>query len=420
MKLHQIIFLTATLATTVWGFGKNKVQYQELNWSYFNAPHFSLYFHQGQDELPLITHQWLNTIYSDLSHKFDFIHKSPVPVILYESPSLFEQTNIITELLPEEVGGFTELFKNRVALPFNGSLEELRHVLHHEMVHAFVFGILYNESSLFRGATAQVPLWFNEGLAELLSCGWDREADMFLMDRVIHGTVPLPGPELNGYLAYKGGQSFLYYLYSIDGDSTFSSMLNEFKKSRSAEKAIKEVYGKSPSQLGEEWIRELRRIYWPEIGRRIHPSHQAFMVTSRYKRESRFNLRPRISPDGQKIAFFSDLKDYTRILITDRKGKVLQQISQHGYGGFFESFSPFRSGICWSPDGDALAFVTKNKGANEIRIVDIEKKKLKKKLTFPFSAISSPHWSKDGSLLTFTAVEEGRSDIYIYNLETSQ
>jgi Tol biopolymer transport system component len=57
--------------------------------------------------------------------------------------------------------------------------------------------------------------------------------------------------------------------------------------------------------------------------------------------------------------FLSDRRDYTGIMITDRPGKVLQEISQTGYGGFFESFHPFRSGMCWSPDGNSLAFVTK-------------------------------------------------------------
>lgn len=420
MKSFRISLFTILLITSVFGFGKNKVQYQKLNWSFINASHFSLYFHQGQGQLPRLAYPWFNAVYDELSSKFKFSHDSPVPVIVYESPALFQQTNIITELLPEEVGGFTELFKNRVALPFNGSLREFRHVLHHEMVHAFVFGILYEGKSLFKGATSQVPLWFNEGLAEFLSSGWDKEADMFMMDRVIHSTVPLPGPGLNGYLAYKGGQSFLYYLYSIEGDSTFQAMLEEFKASKSAENAIEKVYGKKLDKLGKEWIRELRRIYWPEIGLRAHPTHQAHMVTSRFKRKSRFNLHPRVSPDGSKIAFFSDLKDYTSILITDKQGKILQEISQNGYGGFFESFQPFRSGICWSPDSKSLAFVTKDRGRNQIRIVDVEKKKLKKALTFPFSALSSPHWSKTGTHLTFTAVENGQSDIYVYNLNTSK
>ncbi len=421
MKLRYFFqLMIIMLPVALLAFGKNKVQYRSLGWSILNAPHYSVYFHQNQGDLPRISYLWLNEIYGDLHNRFNFTHQTPVPVILYESPALFEQTNIITELLSEEVGGFTELFKTRVTVPYNGSLEELRHVLHHEMVHAFIFGILYEGSSIFKGATVQVPLWFNEGLAEVLSSGWNKEADMFLMDRVLNSTVPLPGPELDGYLAYKGGQSFLYYLYSTGGDSLFTEMLREFKRSKSVDNSIQKIYKKDATALGKEWIRELRRIYWPEIGKRISPSTQAVPITSHLDDKSHFNLHPRISPDGSKIAFFSDINDYTSIIITDRKGKLLQKISQSGYGGFFESFQPFRAGMCWSPDGNSLAFVTKNKGSNEIRIVDIKRKKLRRTIRLPYTAISAPDWSKTADAITFTAIDQGQTDLFIYDLKTSQ
>jgi hypothetical protein len=45
--------------------------------------------------------------------------------------------------MPEGVGGFTEVFKNRMVIPFTGSYEDFRHVLHHELTHAVMFNLLY-------------------------------------------------------------------------------------------------------------------------------------------------------------------------------------------------------------------------------------------------------------------------------------
>ena len=398
----------------VFGFGQNKVQYTDFSWHYFPAAHFTLYFHQGQGDLPDLSYRMIEDIYRTLSRRFMFAHKDPVPVIVYGDPNFFNQTNVITELLPEEVGGFTEIFKSRVVVPFAGSYDEFNHVVHHEMVHAFVYGILYDQlgSSLLTGSMFQMPLWFMEGLAEYLSSGWNIESDMFLMDYTINAEVPLPGPALDGYMAYKGGQSFLLFLASSRGDSAFTRFLREFKTSKSLDNALKTVYKKKAETLGKEWLQELKRLYWPEIGRRINPEKTAAAITSHLDSRSFFNLRPRISPDGKRVAFFSDRRDFTRILITDCKGKIEQEISQSGYGGFFESFHPFRSGMCWSPDGSELAFVTKDEGHDQIRIVDVMKRKLVKTISTHLSSIAGPDWSHDGAMITFAGVDSGRSDLF--------
>lgn len=407
--------------SNIFSFGQNKVQYTNFSWRTLRSQHFNIYNHQEQGDLPEISYYWIENAYKSLNKDFQFTPKDRIPLIIYGDPNLFAQTNIITELLPEGVGGFTEIFKNRIVVPFNGSYTEFRHVLHHELTHAFCYSILYNRfgGNLLMSANIHVPLWFMEGLAEYLSSKWDIEADMFLMDQVINGSVPLPGPELDGYMAYKGGQSFLYYLATSRGDTIFQKLIREFKNSKSIDDCIKKVYGQNLEDLGKEWIQELKRNYWPEIGRRDLPTSNALAVTSHRENRDNYNLRPRISPDGSKIAFFSDRKDFSCIIITNKKGKILHTISQNGYGGYFETFHPFRSGLCWSPDGSKIAFVTKGNGNDEIRIVNIHTKKLVKKIKSSFTSISSPDWSKNGECLVFTAVEKGRSDIYIFNFASS-
>jgi WD40 repeat protein len=421
-KKSYYAVLALFLASQVFGFGKNKVQYTDFSWNFLPAAHFTFYFHQGQGPLPAVSYRMTEDIYRTLSRRFHFTHKTPVPVIVYGDPNYFSQTNIITELLPEEVGGFTEVFKNRVVVPFTGSFDEFNHVVHHEMVHAFEYGILYDQmgSSLLSGSMLQMPLWFMEGLAEYLSSGWNIESDMFLMDYTINAEVPPPGPMLDGYMAYKGGQSFLFFLASSRGDSLFTRLLREFKQSKSVDKSVKSVYKKDIEALGKEWLHELKRLYWPEIGRRATPEKTATAITSHVESKNFLNLRPRISPDGKLVALFSDRSDYMRIIITDRKGKTIRQISQSGYGGYFESFHPFRSGMCWSPDGKRLAFVTKDNGSDQIRIVDIMKQKLVRTVTTGLSSIAGPDWSRDGSTIAFAAVDSGRSDLFLYDLAVNQ
>lgn len=417
--ITSLLFITL-FASESFCFGQNKVQFSLLNWWMLQSKHYTLYYHQKMNNLPAIANKWVDNSYRSLSGNLNFSHNPPIPLIIYGSPSLFAQTNIISENLPEGVGGFTEVFKTRVVVPFTGSYDELRHVLHHELVHAFVFGIVFDK---FGGGSAmlsnaQIPFWFNEGGAEYLSSGWDCEADMFMMEQTLNSSIPIPGPQLDGYMAYKGGQSFLHFLQKSRGDSAFSQFLLEFRKTKMVDNSINKIYKQTTEELGKEWIKELRRLYWPEIGQREDPSEKCTFITSHAESRDQFNLRPRISPDGKKIAFFSDRRDYTRIIITDRKGKVEHEISQSGYGGFFESFHPFRSGMCWSPDGTKLAFVTLNKGKDEIRVIDINKKRLLEKIQLQLSGISSPDWSRDGRYLVFSAISDGYGDLYTYDFQS--
>jgi Tol biopolymer transport system component len=293
-------------------------------------------------------------------------------------------------------------------------------VLHHELVHGFQYGILFEHfgSSIFSGGEAQLPLWFAEGMAEYLSCGWNTEADMFLMDAVVYGSVGLPGPELGGYMAYKGGQSFFAYVAASRGEKMFSRFLRKFRETKNVERSFKNTYGKTAEELGEEWRTELKRLYWPEIGRRTDPSKNSAALTVHEKDKDNFNLKPRISPDGTKIAYFSDLKDYTKILVCNGKGSVVEEVGASGYAGSFESFHPFRSGLCWSPHSDRLAFVSNNNGRDELRIVDLRRKKLLATFRPPLSSIVSPDWSPDGAGIVFCGVDKGYCDLFVYDVRT--
>jgi Tol biopolymer transport system component len=416
--LKAACLLLLVCCASAFGFGKNKVEHEHFSWRYYQSPHFEVFFYQDQGVLPAVAARWLEDDFESLRNDFSFGPKDKFPVILYGSPNSFAQTNIVSDILPEGVGGFTTQMKNRIVVPFDGSYDELRHVLHHELVHGFQYAILFEQfgSSIFTGGNIQMPLWFAEGLAEYLSSGWNTEADMFLMDAVVNGSVGLPGAELGGYMAYKGGQSFFAFLAASRGEKMFSLFLRRFRDTKNVERSFKEVYGKTPEELGEEWHAELKRLYWPEIGRRRAPSTSSVALTAHEKDRDNFNLKPRISPDGTQIAYFSDLRDYTRILVCNTRGSIISEVGSFGYAGTFESFHPFRSGMCWSPQSDKLAFISNNNGRDQFRIIDVKRKKLVSTFEPALSSVFAPDWSPDGSAIVFCGVDKGYCDLFLYDI----
>ncbi|GAG87790.1 unnamed protein product, partial [marine sediment metagenome] len=160
-------------------FGQNKVQYKDFNFKIIDTEHFDIYFYQGGDEIAAFAEQVLEDGYEVLSEDLGVQIDFRIPVILYNSPNDFSQTNVTLALIEESVGGFTELLKNRVVIPFTGDYEDFRHVLVHELTHVFQFVIFFPSrlEAVFSGDIFySVPLWVMEGHCEFSSLGWDMEA----------------------------------------------------------------------------------------------------------------------------------------------------------------------------------------------------------------------------------------------------
>src|SRR5690349_16749247 len=119
-------------------FGQNKVQYKEFKWKYIQSQHFDIYFNQGGDDLAQFTAFAAESALVKLTGNIGYDIKNRIPILLFNSHNEFQQNNAIDEYLPEGVGGVTELFKNRIIVPFEGDYEKFRHVIHHELLHAYM------------------------------------------------------------------------------------------------------------------------------------------------------------------------------------------------------------------------------------------------------------------------------------------
>ena len=403
-------------------FGKNKVQYRSFDWSYIQTNNFDIYYYSGGYQLAKFAAEVLEEAYQTVSDQLRYQLKKRVPIIVYQSPNEFQQTNVISELIEENVGGFTEAFKNRVVVPYNGSFEDFRHVLHHELTHALIFDMLYGnilQSLLSRQALFNLPLWFSEGFAEFSSRhGLDYQGDMILRDATVNNYL-VPLPYLGGYLAYKQGQSVLTYITQRYGEEKIYEILNRGRAKLSINEGLKAAIGLTEEQLNEEWQMALKKQYWPEMAKRKVPREFAKQLTFHDKDGSFYNEKPVFSPQADRLAIFSDRSDYTEILVISAiEGRVIDRLVKGERSGDLESLHSYVSGISWSPDGKSLAFVSKSKGEDALILVNVDKKKIYKKLRFGLAAMFSPAWSLDGNRIVFAGVKEGKQDLYLYNLES--
>jgi WD40 repeat protein len=411
---------------TLWAggsYGPNKVQYTPFDWKKVETRHFDIYFYDQGDSLAAYAARTLENMHDSVATGLGIGLQQRIPVILHNTHAQFQQTNVLRYPIPEAVGGFTEVFKNRIVIPFDGSYPSLHHVLQHEFVHALTFDMLSGGGRGMRTAQklSRMPLWLAEGTAEFLSLGWDISGEGFVADAVTSGYAMNPANDFGGFFAYKGGQSFLYFMESVFGRGAVRDLYNQIRDGYPFPIAFKRVTRVDLEEAGEIWLRELRRIYWPELGRRTFGKNVARALTDHRREENFYNVGSSLSPDGRYVAFFSDRGNREAIYILDtRTEKITSTALESGHIGAHESFNSFNSSLGWSPDSKTLALVSKQAGKNVIHLLDVARSRIVGVLKPDLDAISSPAFSPSGDTLVFTGQKGSQRDLYLMDKNGKQ
>lgn len=405
-------------------FGKNRVQYEDFQWRYIQTDHFDvLYYSKYNYKLGEFSGEVMETAYKQISEDFQHEIAERITVIIYDSDVDFAQTNVIP--LPEDsqgILGVTDLYKNRVTVWFTGNYASFKHTLHHELVHAVINDMFYGgsiQAIVQNNVQLAIPLWFNEGMAEYSSMGYDTETDNFIRDAVVNNYLP-PIPYLNGYFAYRGGQSVWNFIVETYGRQKIAEIFQSIKASRSIEIGFRRSLGLSLEELSDRWQDYLKKRYYPEIANRELLREISTQLTS-YEKTGYYNTSPAISPQGDKVAMISNSRGYfDLVVISAIDGKKLKTLIKGDNNVNFESLNILNPNITWSPDGRKIALATRQAGQDQLSIVDYRSRKVEQ-IRFPnVDGILTVSWAPDGRKIAFSGTIGPYSDIFVYDLETGK
>ncbi len=403
-------------------FGKNKVQYKDFTWYYIQTDHFDIYFSQHGENLAEFTSKEAEASLASIQSSFDYRINNRITIIIYNSQNDFQETNITDQYLTEGIEGFTELFKNRVVIQFMGSYKEFRHLIHHELTHAVINDMFYGgslQNIISNNISVNLPIWFNEGMAEYQSLGWDINTDMFIRDAAISEYLP-DIQNLNGYFAYRGGQAVFYYIAKKYGKEKIGEIVNKIKGTGSVEEGIRASIGLSLEELNERWKKDIRKTYWPDVAIRQDPDEFAKRLTDNRKSGGFYNTSPALSPQGDKIAFITDRNHYFDVYLMDAiDGKIIKKLIGGNRTPDFEELNIITPSLTWSPDGSKIALSVKSGGYDVIYLIDIESED-KTVIPIKLDGIQSVNWSPDGNKLAFVGHTAKQSDIYVYDINSDK
>jgi hypothetical protein len=420
-----IILLVFSISVQAQYFGQNKVRYKNEKFKVLQTPHFELYYYLKNEKLLNKIAQDAETWYTMHQEVFRDTFLKKNPIILYNNSPDFQQTTALNGQIGIGTGGVTEALKNRVIMPVMELTSQTRHVLGHELVHAFQYHLLLERDSLSLESVSQVPLWMVEGMAEYLSIGKkDAFTSMWMRDALLNRDIPSLKDltSSNKYFPYRYGQAFWTFVGSVYGDSTIVPLLKATAR-YGYENGVKYTFVYDDKALSGLWKNSIESHYRPMLkadSSQIKISGKKIIDN---KNAGNMNVAPAISPDGRLLAFLSekDLFGIDLFLAEAKTGKILRKLSSQISNSHIDDFNFLESAGAWSPDSKKFAFSIFSSGRNKLMIIDIARGTTL--LTTDMGKVESfgnLTWSPDGDNVAFSGMIEGQSDIFSYNLKSKE
>ncbi len=424
IKKSGLIALTLLVAVSLQAqyFGRNKPRYEGFEFQVQQTPHFEIYHYLKNDtllhELAAQSEQWYSIHQAILQDTFSKRN----PVIFYNDHPDFQQTNTISGEISVGTGGVTEAFKNRVVLPLTMSNQQTRHVLGHELVHAFQYDLILRGDSTSLNDLSNLPLWMVEGLAEYMSIGSvDAQTAMWMRDAVLNDDVPtlkkLSNPQ---YFPYRYGHVFWVFVTGLKGDEIIKPLFVATAKYGFDEACLK-VLGMSSKNLSELWVNLLKNHFGSELGDKKERTIGKALIND--KNAGRMNISPVLSPNGQFVIFLSEKNLFTtELFLADaRTGKIIRRVASILKDGHLDDFNYIESSGTWSPDSKQFAFVAVSKGNNVLVIKDVKTgNTILEKALEGIPAFTNPAWSPDGKTIVVSGLANGQVDLFAYALKSGK
>lgn len=408
-----VLIASTALATS---YGRNRVHTGDDPWWELHSSRFIVYYEEGTEQVAESTMVIAERSLRKHAETFEYLPSRPIPIVVYRSPGRFRQTTIISGEIGEGVGGFTEFFKGRVVIPYTGIYSEFRHVLEHEINHAYVYDMLYDRN-LYSIVLTKAPLWTLEGLAEYTSQGWDIDSESEFRDMVIaNQIVSIPQLSRRGdYLVYRQGQAIYHFMVERYGQDRYVRFVRHLRDRDGLNAAIRSAFDMTVEQFSDRFIEWARETYWAPVATGESPSTLGSPII-RSDRDGRKRVvlaEPVLSPDGSMTAGVEVHRGRLSAVVrsTSDGREILRPV--RGGGIRENSVSPFYRTCAFSPGSDSIAVAYQGLYSDGLIISPVSGGAYRPPVEFEL--IRDPAWSPEGGRVAFSALNQGELDIHVWD-----
>jgi len=399
-----------------------------FSYKIFSTDDFDIYYPDNKLEkiLPQIE-QILEESFVQNTEYFDVKFDYKIPFFIYYGYQQFLQNTIVD--VYEGTGGVTEAFKNRLLVPYTGSMKFLQHVIHHEFIHEVQFNILYSGvwktplllKSIF------YPNWLLEGLAEYRSALYTKTLQEMLVRDMAVSNKLIPLEHLHNFAhlkphmvlpAYEESAKLMEFIETEYGRERLVSILKLYKNKFDANSVLSIVLGLDLKKLQQKFFEEMKTYYNYEV--EIN-SMTDLDVSKKVTKNDVYPVHyytPIIYQN--KIIYLGDPEGKTMFYIVDEKGKEKLLIPKNVFDKNIDFVQTDTTRVSISKDG-VLCFIGLKNNKSYLYLYNLPKKRLKK-LSFgnDIDLLVSSYISSDGGNIFLSGVKNCKSVIFKYETKTKK
>ncbi len=406
-------------------FGKNRVQYHDFVWSFFESDHFVTYFYQGGQDLGNYVVQVAEEELPKLEKLLDYKLSMRIEILVFNDVSDLNQSNIGTGVpLNTNIGGRTRIIGNKLFVYFNGNHIDLKKQVKEGIAQVLLNNMIFGGSLqevLQNAVLLNLPQWFVSGLVAYAGEPWSVEDDSWLRQGILSGKFK-DFNRLTGKDARVAGHSFWYFVEKRNGREAIPNLIYLTRINRSLENGFLFVLGYSYTEALDAWYTFYKKRYEAEMDYLTQPSDTFLLQRKNYWwLGSRDILRSRISPDSRYLAYVSDNNGLRKVYVQDRNSGKTNKILSTGYKTRDILSDDNYPIIAWSPDGQHLLIVYEKQDVIRMRLFRPESKKpeLESNLV-KFQRVLSARFTDNPNEIVMSAVNRGQSDIYKLNIRSQR
>ncbi len=396
-------------------FGKNRVQYNTFDWTYFRYEQFDVYFYKGgrpvAEKASVMTRRNLDKMQRFLDHALD----QRIHIMVFNSLTDLKQSNLnANDDESYNTGGVTRTAGTRMFVYFDGDYTHLEQQIRQGLAYLTVSDMLYGgfTSSLKNSTLLNLPTWYTEGLINYLSTPWNPNIDAHVMDGISTGAYNRLNSLMGTDATYCGHSIWNYIAYTY-GDGVIKNLLFMTIVNRSVDRALQQVLGTSLTEFTASW----QAFYTARYQNAIAAESIEGQPVIRSKKEEVL-FQPRVSENGRYLAYAGNDQGFYKVYVYDYVKKKKRVVLKRGFRIAQNNDYSYPL-LAWNPNNRALAAITEEKGFIWLYFYDVEKRKTERKALFGFQKILSFTYAPDGNSLLLSAVKNGQSDIFIYTIRST-
>lgn len=424
-SLSLLFFLLAVMLTadaqfyngTQQSFGKNRVQYNDFEWTFYQFKRFDTYFYKGGKELAEFTGRTADAEIDDIEKLYDYNTDGRLQFMVFNKLSDLKQSNIGLEGETQlgNTGGVTKIVGNKILIYFDGNHEHFRQQIRGGIARVLFDQLMYGGSvkdRLQSSLLLNIPDWYVNGLTRWVAQGWTVDDDNRMRDGVLSGKFK----KLNTLAANDAdfaGQSMWHFIDETYGKAAVANMLYMARLNRNIESGFNFVIGASLKEVTTAWRLFYEKKYLNNDNNKEPIKGKPLAVKSK---QGRIINQFKLSPDGNKAAYVTNETGKYRVYVYDLKTGHKKRIAKGGYKSTVQKVDDSFPLLAWHPAGKALTMIKEKKGNLWLDNYNPKTKKTDHSKLMYFEKVHDFSYSSDGQNIAMSATQKGQSDIFVWNV----